>query len=148
LERFSHQNRIVRRTSVFVSALVATLIVPGCGSSGPELAAVYGKVTYNGKPVPMGTVSFQPDAPDGRVAVGEIEPDGTYMLQTENPGDGAQLGNYHVAISAVDAPVLDYIPAKPVPPKRLVPEKYEKPETSGLTATVKSGSNDIPFDLK
>jgi len=138
----------VRRASVFAFATVATLIVPGCGRSGPEMAAVFGKVTYNGKPVPMGTISFQPDAPDGRTAVGEIDSDGSYQLQTENPGDGAQLGSYHVSISAVDAPVLDYIPAKPVPPKRLVPEKYEKPETSGLTATVKSGKNEIPFDLK
>ncbi len=120
----------------------------GCGSSGPEMASVHGKVTYNGQPVPKGTVSFQSTAPEGgRNATGMINPDGTYTLQTENPGDGAQLGEYRVAISARDDAILDYIPKKPVPPKRLVPEKYENPDTSGLTATVKSGSNEVDFPL-
>ena len=52
-----------------------------------------------------------------------------------------------MTIYAHDEPILDYIPKTPVPPKLLVPAKYEKPETSGLKATVKSGSNPINFDL-
>jgi hypothetical protein len=30
----------------------------------------------------------------------------------------------------------------------LVPEKYEDPDHSELKATVKSGRNEIPFDLR
>lgn len=132
-----------------LSIVVALASIPmGCGSSGPEMASVRGKVTYKGQPVTKGTVSFQSTAPEGgRNATGTINPDGTYTLQTENPGDGAQLGDYRVAISARDDVILDYIPKKPVPPKRLVPAKYENPDTSTLTATVKSGSNEFDFPL-
>jgi len=111
------------------------------------MASVRGVVTYNGQPVPKGLVSFQTVAPDGRNATGIIQPDGSYELQTENPRDGALLGEYRVSISARDDEVLMYIPKKPVPPKRLVPEKYENPQTSNLTAIVESGSNTHNFDL-
>jgi len=136
------------RLAAFVSALVVASTSPGCGPSGPEMARVSGTVTYEGKPVPLGTVSFVAKDANGRNATGAIQSDGSYTLQTEKPGDGAQVGEYAVTISATEAPLLDYIPPKPVPVKRHVPEKYEKPDTSGLTATVKSGSNTIPFDLK
>ena len=35
----------------------------GCGNSGPEVARVYGKVTYNGEPVTKGNISFSPVDP-------------------------------------------------------------------------------------
>jgi hypothetical protein len=121
----------------------------GCGSSGPGMASVSGTVTYEGKPVPKGTITFQPvDSSKGRTATGEIGADGSYTVQTEQPGDGALVGDYRVAISAREEEVLDYHPPKPVAPKRLVPQKYENPQTSELKATVKPGSNNIPFDLK
>lgn len=127
---------------------VGALAAVGCGSSGPEMARVTGKVTYNGQPVPLGTIAFQALDPEGgRNAIGMIQPDGTYTLHTEQPGDGALLGDYQIGIVARDEPILDYIPAKPVPPKRLTPEKYENPQTSGLRAQVESGRNVIDFEL-
>ena len=136
-----------RRIPTLILILATSTVPLGCGSSNK--GSVTGKVTYKGQPVPKGTVSFQTlDLKGGRNATGEIQPDGTYTLQTEEPGDGAQVGKYRVAISARDDEVLDYIPSEPVPPKRLVPEKYENPETSGLTETVESGSNNIDFDLE
>lgn len=143
-----NQANAAGRAAVLVVAILASLVPTGCGRSGPKMAGVSGTVTYQGKPVPKGTITFQSDDPNGRNAVGSIDPDGSYTLQTEKPGDGALPGDYRVAISARDDEVLDYIPPKPIPPKRLVPEKYENPDTSGLKATVKSGRNDIPFDLK
>ena len=129
----------------FLSTVGLTLA--GCGATGPGMAQVTGKVTYQGKPVPKGTVSFVPTAPGGRNATGQIVESGEYRLQTENPGDGALTGDYNVSISARDNAVLDYIPKKPIPPKYLAPAKYENPTTSGLKATVKSGSNTVDFDL-
>jgi len=119
-----------------------------CGPSGPGMSQVSGKVTYQGKPVPSGLITFVPAASGGRNATGQIGADGTYRLQTENPGDGALMGDYNVTIFAQDNPVLDYIPSKPVPPKYLAPAKYEKPATSGLKSTVQRGSNTFDFDLK
>jgi len=140
--------RFVRPAVVLVSTLAVAAAAPGCGASGPQMARVSGTVTYDGKPVPQGTVTFIAKDANGRNATGAIQSDGSYTLQTEQPGDGAQVGQYDVTVAAIDAPVLDYVPTKPVTPKRLVPEKYEKPQSSGLTATVKSGSNTIPLELK
>jgi hypothetical protein len=137
-----------RWSTPLVLAIVAAFFLHGCARSGPEMARVTGKVIYDGKPVPKGTISFLAVGPGGRNATGTLAPDGSYTLQTEQPGDGAQLGEYRVAISARDDTVLDYIPEKPVPPKRLIPEKYENPSTSELKATVVSGRNEIPFELK
>jgi len=131
-----------------LAALVLSTSLVGCGRSGPEKAAVSGRVTYQGKPVPKGVIAFIPVAPGGRNATGAIRPDGSYTLQTEEPEDGAQLGEYRVTISAHDEPLLDYTPAQPVKPKLLVPPEYEDPEKSGLKKTVVRGSNVFEFDLK
>ena len=131
----------------FVVALSA-MAPMACGSTGPGMAQVSGKVTYKGNPVTKGTITFQATSPGGRNATGMIDPGGYYRLQTENPSDGALVGDYVVVISARDDEVLDYIPKTPVPPKYLVPAKFEDPKTSGLKATVKSGSNPIDFELK
>jgi hypothetical protein len=133
--------------AIAAAVLACLVALPGCGESGPTMGRVYGKVTYNGKPVPKGTITFVPTTPGGRNATGVIAEDGSYSLQTESPGDGAITGDYKVAISARDDVILDYIPKKAPPPKRLTPEKYENPETSDLTAKVESGSNSRDFDL-
>ncbi len=111
------------------------------------MGKVYGRVTYQGKPVTKGTVSFQASDPDGRNATGQIDADGNYTLQTEEPGDGAQVGGYFVTISARDEPILDYIPKTPPKPVYLVPAKFEDPKTSGLMRSVTKGSNSINLEL-
>jgi hypothetical protein len=132
---------------VAFAVLACVVASPGCGESGPTMGRVGGKVTYKGQPVPKGTIAFQATSPGGRNATGTIAEDGTYTLQTENPGDGAIVGDYKVAVVARDDVILDYIPKKAPPPKRLTPEKYENPDTSGLTAKVEPGSNTKDFDL-
>ncbi|MDX2036456.1 MAG: carboxypeptidase-like regulatory domain-containing protein [Isosphaeraceae bacterium] len=127
--------------------LVVAALAQGCGSDGPEMARVSGKVTYKGAPVPKGTISFVSTS-GGRNATAEIQADGTYRLQSIESGDGAIVGDYDVAISSKDEVVLDYTPVKaPPPPKYFAPQKYEDPKSSGLKAKVKSGSNTFDFDL-
>lgn len=142
-----------RSGAVLALTLAVAGLAVGCGgSSGPELAKVTGTVTYQGKPIPLGTISFQPTDPAGTPATGIIGDDGSYALQTTEPGDGARLGSYTVAIRAVEGEPevpLDYIPKKKPPaPKALVPEKYSNPMSSGLTAKVESGRNTINFELQ
>jgi len=139
--------KVAGRRACLLALSATTLAAFACGSSGPAMGRVSGTVTYKGKPVPKGTVSFLPTTPGARNATGEIHPDGSYSLQTENPNDGAQVGEYSVTIFSHDEPVLDYVPTKPVPKKILTPQKYEKPDTSGLKATVASGSNTVNFEL-
>jgi hypothetical protein len=137
-----------RRASCLALVAAAVALTPlACGRSGPEMARVSGTVTYQGKPVPKGTVSFvSPDAAR-RNATGQLDANGYYRLQTEEPGDGAELGDYDVAFYAHEEKILDYRPKEPVKPQRLIPEKYENPKTSGLKRTVKSGSNTFNFEL-
>jgi hypothetical protein len=136
------------RACLLVLVASALALTPlACGRSGPEMARVTGKVTYQGKPLMKGLVTFVSTDPNRRNATGQLDPNGFYRLQTESPGDGAELGDYQVTVYAHDEEVLQYTPKVPVKPQRRSPEKYENPKTSGLRQTVKSGSNEFNFDL-
>jgi len=146
VKRFEFQ--AVPGARVGLLSFVALALIPlACGSDGPEMAKVKGRVTYQGKPVPKGTVTFVTNKATHRNAVGQLDANGNYQLQTELPGDGAEVGDYEVTVYAHDDVILDYTPKVPVPPKILAPEKYENPKTSGLKRTVKSGSNTFDLEL-
>ncbi len=136
------------------------VLLGGCG--GPKLGKVTGRVTYNGKPVTGGKIMFYPES--GRMALGEIAADGTYSLTTFKPGDGALVGTHRIAVEATKvgpgsmaAPKTFEEELKGVPPggkvlvagkvEWLVPEKYSRPETSGLTRKVEAGENKIDLEL-
>jgi hypothetical protein len=121
-----------------------------CGPSGPEMARVSGKVTYKGQPVEKGTIAFVSTDPARPNASGVLGAGGAYDLQTHEPGDGAQLGEYVVTISGKDPEAFNTeAPGEPVKKqKSLVPLKYENPDSSGLKKTVESGSNTFDFDLE
>jgi hypothetical protein len=143
-----HTKRVRLRIAVGFSASLA-LIALACGPSGPPMGRVYGTVTYQGKPVTKGTIAFISTDPNRSNASSPIDSDGSYTLQTVEPGDGAQVGDYRVTITGKDPDALNTpLPGEPVKVKSDVPAKYENPQTSGLTATVAAGSNKIPFDLK
>jgi hypothetical protein len=136
----------VRRAAALVAA-AAVLLAAGCGTDRKKTAEVTGKVTYRGKPVPNGTVTFIPEA-GGPPATGEIRPDGTYTLTTYSKGDGAVPGRHKVVIVAMED-AAGKLPEerKPLPPP-IIPNKYTSPATSDLVADVKDGENTINFDLK
>jgi hypothetical protein len=121
----------------------------GCATDDahPPTVPVQGKVTYQGQPVPKGTVTFQPDG--GRPAVGDIQPDGTYRLSTFGDKDGAVAGNHKVMIIANTGDPTK-MPSTPgyVTPKDLIPKKYGDVKTSGLEIAVSKDKKDYDFDLK
>lgn len=149
-----------------VAGLVGTVVILGCSSDESGLERRYpvsGKVTYQGKPVTKATVVFEPSnppLPKGRVANGFVE-DGTYSMTTASEGDGALPGEYKVVIFASDLDVTGLAKqqggllhqgdaehqkaAKAA--KSLIPQKYSKSDTSGLTAKVDPKSNKIDFNL-
>jgi len=132
-------------------AVAIPALVAGCGGSGgPEMAKVSGKVTHQGKPLTKGTISFISVDPSGSNANSVIGPDGSYTLQTTNPNDGAVVGEYRVIVSDIDPNALNTpAPGEPVKKQeRTIPEKYEKPDTSGLTKKVVSGSNTFDIALE
>ena len=131
------------------------LLITGCTqgpTDTPPLARVKGKVLLEGKPLTSGSVQFTPDknrGTTGRMALGNINDDGTFELMTIRSGDGAQVGYHLVAIESYESASFD--PNQPVNqvPKSLIPKRYTDPKTSELTAEVKSGEeNYLLFDLK
>jgi len=133
--------------------------LPGCGPDDGlgKRIPVSGTVTYKGKPVAKGSVSFVPEDPNiGRPATGPIE-EGSYRMTTLTTDDGVIPGKYLVTIGATDvelgqAPpgggmVDQAVVAKAYrKAKRLIPAKYNDAAKSGLKVEVPGGNYD--FDLK
>jgi hypothetical protein len=127
-------------TGIFVSAV-------GC-NRGPEMAAVTGKVTYNGQPLQFGSVTFQPTR--GQPARGEIQSDGSFELSTFSLGDGAFVGPHKVKIACYESqnPAFVKGPGEQRLGRSLIPVKYTLLDQSGLTAEVKPDTAEpIVFDL-
>jgi hypothetical protein len=117
-----------------------TAILAGCGSSGPTLYPVQGKVTFNGKPLNTGSVLFVPLS-KGPSAYGVIAEDGTYRLTTDDR-EGALPGKHRVMINAVKDNGINS------PHSYLIPAKYGS-DSSGLEAEVKEqDENTIDFALE
>ncbi len=127
----------------------------GCGGSdSPETVAVSGSVTYQGSPLTNGKVMFNPvDSQVGRVAHGQINEDGSFVLSTYHDGDGARPGDYNVSI-------VSYTPGSgglekdrelglSISDTSAIPEKYNDPKTSGITISVESGrpQTDLTLEL-
>jgi len=128
--------------TLIVSAVAAVLLAPswGCGpavsGTRPSLVPVKGKVTYKGQPMTRGVVLFEPDG-YGRKASGQIQSDGTFVLTTDQEGDGVVAGFHQVSISATGSR----------PGKELVPKKYTQRNSSKLEAHVDAEHTEFNFDL-
>ena len=125
-----------------VAACLASILLgslSGCSRGDrPPTVSVGGKVTYQGKPVGQGTISFQPSdnrtGASNRPAGGDLQADGSYELSSFRPGDGAVPGEYDVVITSyLSGPTLDE-PNKPV--VWAIPQRYANARTSGLKAVV------------
>ena len=131
-------------------------LLTGCGKGevGPEFAQAKGVVTYQGKPLKTGQVSFIPDGSKGTkgpMSSGAINEQGEFVLQTFKPADGAVVGFHQVVVTSYKASPFD--PNNPSPPLEsisLIPVKYGDQKTSELTAEVTADpeKNVYTFDLK
>jgi hypothetical protein len=128
---------------------ILTLLLVGCGQDGPRTHLVKGTVSYQGKPLTLGTVMFVPA--DGPATAGTINADGTYSLESVP-------GKQRVSVTAVP-PVqggrpdpsreggYDYTGATILP--SLIPEKFGNYATSGLEVEVQPiAENKIDLELK
>jgi hypothetical protein len=112
--------------------------IPGYGKS---VVPVTGTVSYRGSPTPGAEVFFQQT---DNFARGRVEADGTFRLTSYRAFDGAVPGEYKVTITWRDPAVT--ITGQPGPNR--LPERYAKPDTSKLTATVQAeGPNRFVFTL-
>lgn len=131
------------RQFVLVLFLVSSFGCSGSVERDPTVP-VSGTVTFNGQPVAGANVTFIPAS--GRPATGITDDSGVYKLKTFEENDGAVVGSHKVTISKSSAPAGNSA-EELKSMKSELPEKYNNPESSGLTAEVKEGQ-DTPIDFK
>lgn len=134
------------RASSFLCLALCVVISTGC-SGKSDTAPVRGKVSYKGKSVPYGTVTFIP-IDGGPPATGEIQGDGSFEMTTYSSGDGAILGKHRVVIIALEDN-SGKLPEQRNPlPAPIIPQHYGNSATSKLTFQVKEGENTPNFELE
>jgi hypothetical protein len=110
--------------------IAAVMALAGCGPGhGMTLGRVQGKVTYKGEPVKYGTVSFVADTSkgtNGPIAMGNIKEDGTYVLSTSDPGDGAVVGHHKISVVGLDPMPVKKTDDQPVPTPDESPGEFMK----------------------
>ncbi|MBA3313370.1 MAG: carboxypeptidase-like regulatory domain-containing protein [Planctomycetota bacterium] len=121
------------------------LSLAGCGSDGPELSEVTGTVTLDGKPLQGAILTFIPEAPGASTSYGITDAEGNYSLMYSRDKSGAMIGTHKVEIATEKLTADDMADGQPVPKYVPIPKKYKEP--GALTADVKSGDNDIDFEL-
>ncbi|MCE9561094.1 MAG: hypothetical protein K8U57_03470 [Planctomycetes bacterium] len=134
------------RQRLGLALLLATLA--GC-SSGPTPMRVWGNVTFDGKPLPEGTIAFVPIAPHTGPSTGGAITNGRYDVPANvGPLSG---GQYRVEITATRPS------GKQVPntigfgggmigvPEMYIPTAYNV--ASKLQATISRNANENQFDF-
>lgn len=124
-------------------AFLMAFVASGCGA--PPTGTLSGKVTVNGKPLPAGMLilntedkmSFTTGIKDGIYSVDKIPLGKATIAVRESP-----------AASNTEPGKGDPSKPLPPPPPKVVPAKYEKAESSGLSTTVVKGPNEFNIDLK
>ncbi len=143
-------------TAARLAALFSLLPLIGCSGEKSLTTPVHGTVTYQGKPLSAGIISFHPIKIDpslpNRTPQGSIDASGHYSLSTVQLDDGAVPGDYAVTISSRKAlePIDEFSkrPASPSGPN--FPAIYSDESNTPLKATVPVGgpAQQIDFDLK
>jgi hypothetical protein len=132
-------------------ALALAALCPACAKGGRKpVYPVQGQVLVKGRPAAQAQVTFHPVADGGPEAVrpvGHVDPQGRFRLTTYAEGDGAPEGEYRVTVQwflatrvrgSDEHRSVNYLPAR-----------YARAETSGLSATVTRGENNLPvIELK
>jgi hypothetical protein len=118
------------------------LLAGGCGGTNYASSTVTGRVTIDGAPVPKGYVTFSPaGSTPGPVVAAEIH-DGEYHCEK------VPQGTVQVTFIAQAAePTKVFLKAKNMEvevPKDILPPSCQQ----GQDAEVKSGKNELNFDLK
>ena len=136
------RSRHAHRVAVLTVA-VSLAALAGC--SGGR-AGVSGKVAYDGKPVDGGVIVFVPEGDAAGTKVSGDIVGGEYKLPADR---GPKPGKYKVEIiwkqKKPSAKKTDPDVVTPDQTIQVIPPKYNTQTT--LNADVKSGSNELNFDL-
>jgi hypothetical protein len=119
-------------------ALFAAALL-GCGPSKPETYPVSGTVTWNGQPLPEGSIRFEPEDAKGLPPdPGQIK-DGKYQLQARPGKKRVQI--YATRESGKIDPIMGAAPRE-----QYIPAKYND-KTELRAEVTPDGKNEFPFAL-
>jgi hypothetical protein len=133
---------------VLLGSLVICSLATGCGKSK---GTVSGKVTYQGKPLTSGLVTFVPEK--GAAVYSPIDAEGKYRVEN------VPLGLAKISVGEGNAGNQE-APPKPRNPGGMtefmvpknkglnIPAKFKDPEASGITHQVEQGTRERDIDLK
>jgi hypothetical protein len=118
----------------FLILVLAMGLSVGCGDGGPKTYTVVGTVTYSGKPLETGTISFE-DATAGAANSATIGKGGKYSLELPK-------GSYKVTLlPATEERVSeDGTKVEAMVDEKMFPRKYRTASTSGLSLEVSANS--------
>jgi hypothetical protein len=136
--------RPVRRGTALL-CLGAALLTGACAKDEARVPVfpVRGQVRFEGKPAPGAFVVFHPveDAGDDLRPTGRVGTDGSFSLSTYDKDDGAPAGDYTVTVEWQK--LITKGQETEVGPN-VVPDRYGKPQTTPLKASVTEAANDLP----
>jgi hypothetical protein len=142
----------VVRSTVALAIVAGMLIVllAGCGEANPlGRRPVYGRITFQGKPVDYGAIQFTPvDLQHGVNSGGMIE-NGQYALKL---AEGLPPGEYKVMVSAPDRGKVEKVEGPPGDERSLarerIPAKYNLNTTLTLEVPKGRGRHEANFELE
>ena len=128
-----------------VGAIALLCALTGCKKGGfPARSPVSGRVLLDQKPVEGALVLFHAtsDVPQVTRPQGSTDREGRFQLTSMELNDGAHPGEYAITVVLRELqPDGDEMVRNG---RNLLPARYASPDTSGLTATIKSGVNELP----
>jgi hypothetical protein len=137
---------------LWLSAALMTTLLAGCGDDrGPERVVVSGTVTYNGKPIPDGSIRFVPTAASAAPISGAPIVAGRYKIESRG---GVAMGTYRVQIEAYRQAANQNAPAAPLRhglPTGEMREQYlpaRHNTQTQLQTTIESGRREVTKDFE
>jgi hypothetical protein len=134
-----------------LSTVFAAMLLTGCSGDTMATGSVSGKVTYEGKPVEGGSLTFVPDSPTGggKPGVATIAADGTYRVSTYGTNDGAVIGKHKIRFSPnIVAPAAKELKTgESAPPSPAPTSPYSGLLLKPDTVEIKAGSNTVDIEL-
>ena len=149
--------------------LAAVLLAGGCGYRRAARVPVEGTVTLDGQPLEGASVMLFPEA-GGRPANAVTDAAGRFTLSTYGGKDGAKPGHYKVVVTKMELTQAAAKRAEKMSKaaadaaeegetaetamafsdrdyRRVVPDRYANPETSGLSVEITSGMEAFTLEL-
>jgi hypothetical protein len=133
-----------------LATIAVTVLLVGCGDSGPVIVPVSGRVTLNGKGLANASVTFQPiDAKDNAPGSGAFtDVDGRYTLKIiGKETEGAVVGKHKVRINMVPQ-ATDPSDDRPQRSNKSLPPKYSGTNTELEIDVPAGGTDSANFNLK